>query len=64
LTQPRPANACACGHLFGRLVEVQCYDGLWQLIDLEGMRVFELTVICPVCGRRFYWKRGRVRGRD
>jgi hypothetical protein len=61
MTERRAANVCQCGHVFGRLVEVHCYDGLWQLIDLDGLRLHELTAVCPVCGRRFYWKRGRVR---
>ena len=61
MTERRAANVCQCGHVFGRLVEVHCYDGLWQLIDLDGLTLHELTSVGPACGRRFYWKRGRVK---
>lgn len=53
MNERRAANVCQCGHVFGRLVKVHCYDGLWQIIDMDGLRLLELTAICPVCGRRF-----------
>lgn len=63
MTERRAANVCQCGHVFGRLVEVHCYDGLWQLIELYGLRFYGLDTICPKCGRRFVWSRERARSK-
>jgi hypothetical protein len=57
-------NECTCGHRFGRLVEVHCYDGLWQMLELDGLRYYGLEALCPECGRRFLFKRARGRGKD
>jgi hypothetical protein len=57
-------NECTCGHLFGRLVEVQCAEGLYELIEMGGLRYFGMDLPCPRCGRRFMYKRERVRSKE